>query len=324
MKLVLPPGAQLEAALLTGSVPFANSLGQLAQDNASFNFDDTTNTLTVENIAALAFNVINLEVTNVTANTGTIVVTGSVITDSGFDIGADGAVYANTGFYVGDITGTATGGMILLNRQVFVVSGTYTPTGLTRAVLVRMIAGGGGGGGGASGAGISPAGGGAAGAYFEKWIDPSAAITGGAVTIGAAGAGGAAGNNTGTTGGDSSIVIQGTTYTAKGGLGGTGAINFSGAGFITGGLGVAGSSAGDIVTPGGPGHYGISLGTPTGTAGDGSNSQWGGGGRGAQGVDANGSAAVGYGAGGGGGMGAATTSAGGAGTIGLIIVEEYG
>lgn len=206
-------------------------------------------------------------------------------------------------------------GKIYLGTQILTGSGTYTPTSGTTRVRVRAVACGGGGGGASSASAC--AGGGGPGTYFEKWIDPSATITGGAFSAPASGgAGGASSGATGATGSDATIVIQGVTYTAKGGPGGTGS---------TGGVYnaptsvVGGSSSGDVVFQG-IGQAGwLSTGT-IGLGGLGGGTPWGAGGRNrSTGDTGTGGAGTGFGSGGGG----ACNGTGGAGAAALILVDEY-
>lgn len=118
--------------------------------------------------------------------------------------------------------GTETGRF--LGRQTFSASGTYTPTSGTRTVIVRAIGGGGGGGGvkSATSGQVGIAEGGTSGTYAEWRISNGSTLTGGAVVIGAGGSAGAGGATptSGTNGGDTTVVINGATYTAgKGSLG---------------------------------------------------------------------------------------------------------
>jgi hypothetical protein len=85
----------------------------------------------------------------------------------------------------------------------------------------------------------------------------------------------------------------------------------------------AGTSAGDVSYSGTQGEHGIALNITTGAAGDGGSSPFGAGGPGSI-IDAAGTVGAGNGSGGG-GAGATTNTgrAGGAGTIGLIILDEY-
>lgn len=217
---------------------------------------------------------------------------------------------------------------IPIGRQIFTTSGTYTPTTGTYRVRVRMV-GGGGGGGGATGAANVGAGGGAGG-YVEAWIDPGAAITGGTVTIGTGGAGGddtgAYPAGFGVAGGDTSAVIQGTTYTAGGGGGGAGSAAPSATALTAGGSAGAALSFGDVVAAGAPGSPGIKLSASLCVSGSGGSGPFGGGGGGVT-AGASGWPATngtGYGSGGSGGSGAASTGyAGGDGAPGLVIIEEY-
>jgi hypothetical protein len=226
------------------------------------------------------------------------------------------------------ISGVPTG--TFLNRQVFTAGGTYTPTAGTRMVRIRM-AGGGGGGGAKYTVGVSTIGGGGAGGmYVEKFIDAGALITGGTVAIGAAGAGGD--NATGGTGGDTTIVVQGTTYTAKGGLGGTGAnYNVSAA---DGGAGQSQAQTVDIQHQE-PGAFGFDYATLADAAfalasGKGGGNPLGSGGAGvvaSTGLRINGNPGQGRGGGGSGGIdgiaAADVHAIGGAGTAGQILIDEY-
>jgi hypothetical protein len=221
---------------------------------------------------------------------------------------------------------SAAQGRIFLGRQIITATGTYTPNPLANRVLLKMVGSGGGGGGVAnSSAGqVAVGAGGASGSYFEKWIDPAAAIVGGAATVGAAGTAGANTGAAGGTGGDVSLVVNSVTYTAKGGPGGgfvassASNVQSQGGGFVTG------TSAGDVATAQEPGGAGQGFGGTIGTSGWGGSSPWGAGGAHAIAAGA-GNAGHGNGAGGSGGLSINASGAvtGGAGTIGLIIVDEY-
>jgi hypothetical protein len=220
----------------------------------------------------------------------------------------------------------------LQTRQVLTASsGTYTTPAGVVAINVRAWAAGGGGGGASSSTldrGCS-ASGGASGGYAEKLISsPNATYAYACGAAGAAGAYGASGGAGGDTTFGSSLV------TAKGGGGGssTGEVGFGSDSFweVNGGLPATTGGIGDIVA------YGVQGGSgkwvtfdPAGGAlisGNGASSAVGVGG---VGLDSNastgaGSAATGYAAGGG---GAKTFNdedyTGGAGSPGLIIVDEY-
>jgi hypothetical protein len=233
-----------------------------------------------------------------------------------------GDVEELTGAQVGEIvTGVKIGYQVLTGA-----SGTYTPTSGTKRVRLRMTGAGGGGGAADSGAGGSASfgGGGASGTYLEKWIDPSATITGGSWTGSTAGgAGGTGGTGTGTTGTDATIVIQGTTYTAKGGPGGAGMATSSSPA-TTAFAWLTSNSSGPadyiVASPGTPGaRYANGVGDP----GSGGSNPFGGG-AGVTGYPATGEAAIGYGGGGGGAVAWNTGDKdGGAGSPTLIIVDEY-
>ncbi len=215
-----------------------------------------------------------------------------------------------------------------LGRQIFSVAGaiTYTPTPGANRVLLRMQAGGGGGGGVANTAASNTAvgGGGASGDYLEKWIDPGAAITGGAGSVGAAGNAGASGGGAGGTGGDSTVLINGTTYTCKGGTGGSFTPGGTAAQICAGGIGQAGISAADVQVPAEAGVPGFTQSGTIACSGEGGNSPWGSGGK-PQIAQSAGQAGQGAGAGGGGALSinAGGAAAGGAGAAGKIIIDEY-
>lgn len=206
-----------------------------------------------------------------------------------------------------------------LARQVLTGSGTYTKTPGTNSVEVWKI-GGGGGGGGAGATGIAVTSGGNTGVLSRFRI---AITNGGAYACGSAGSGGANTGGNGGTGGDTTLVLDGVTYTSKGGLGGLGAVGSAGALLLpaaalsTGSVGPAGATFAQWL-----GQQGWSDATrfvsgaggtsPMGTGGDRSTS-----------TAANGNAASNYGAGGAGAVAQGTGRVGGAGSPGVIYIDEY-
>ena len=211
-----------------------------------------------------------------------------------------------------------------MTRQIITATGTWTrPTNCKR---VRAIAvGGGGGGAGSANASASQvaygtSGGG--GGYAEIWLDVTA-ISSVSVTVGAAGAGGASGANNGTAGGSSSF---GTHAVAGGGSGGVTAASGTS---VVQSNGAAGGvpTAGDIQINGEQGGPFVRLsGTSAFMFCNGGNSGHAmGTGGGAPAFNASGNAGTGYGAGGSGcsSSNAGGAQAGGAGTAGVVIVEEH-
>lgn len=215
-----------------------------------------------------------------------------------------------------------------LGRQVFTASGVYAPNPLAKMVVLTVTGGGGGGGGAdATGAGnVSAGGGGGSGVTLQATFANAGGIVGGAVVIGAAGVGGAGatpGNN-GTAGGDSSITVNGTTYTAKGGGGGPGGPVIA-AGVWATASGAAGSTGASTLAAdwrqSNPGEIGIAITTVTERGGNGGSSMVGEAGRGGSGNSPGG--AAGKGAGGGGAGAGNAINAGGNGGAGLVYVDEY-
>ena len=324
---------------LTGNLP-SPAIGANKVTNAKMNFG-AANTLKATNAGGTAVvDVATLPTAAMPALTGDVTTAGgalattianSAVTNAKLANMAASSIKGNTSgspAAAADLTGAQAAGVIgriLLNRQVISATGTYTPTAGTNRVWLREVGGGGGGGGVANSSAAQAAvgAGGAGGSFVEVYIDPAAAVTGGAATIGAAGAAGANTGAAGGAGGDTSVVINGTTYTAKGGAGG-GFIATSVLGLAGGGGFVTGSSAGDFATGQQPGSDGFVLSGAIATAGDGGSSPMGAGGTGAN-VQGAGQAGHGFGAGGAGAVSinAAGAAAGGAGTAGLIDIWEF-
>lgn len=205
-------------------------------------------------------------------------------------------------------------------------SGTYTVPLGCKHLRVKGISGGGGGGG-VDGQGSSTAGmggSGQAGGEAEKWIEnPSASYT---YSVGANGVGGAAGQNAGTNGGDTTFTDGGSTnIDIPGGDGGPGDKGISGSGSTPGGSSSLTPTGGDINIRGQNGMGGAWDTTqsiwrlPKG----GSSSM--GKGNGTSSANSSGVDGYGYGSGGSGATSRndATNRAGGDGTGGILIIEEY-
>lgn len=270
----------------------------------------------------------------VTAVTGTAPVTSSGgaapaigVSDMTGDAGAGGtrgtvpapaAGDAAAGKYLkADATWAApagTGGAGRYLGTSVLTSGTSFTTGAsTNKIRVRLIAGGGGGGG-CPAQNQSAAGGGAGGGYAEKSfaVSPSTAYS---CAIGALGAGGAAGANNGTAGGNTTFTAPGIigTVTAYGGGGGIA----GGGSYALGGAPPAASANGDVNGGGEAGEAGLG----GGISGRGGASIFGSGGNSK--ITAGSNPGTGRGSGGGGACSAGSIAAGGNGTAGEIVVEEY-
>lgn len=208
-------------------------------------------------------------------------------------------------------------------KTTVLVAGTQFTTGpQTTTIFVRLQAGGGGGGGATF---VTPnmgfGGGGAGGGYAEKTftVTPNTNYT---YVIGAAGTAGANTGGTGGTGGDTTFAVGATTVTAKGGLGGVGQIGAATLAAVLGGASGGISTNGDLNDAGMPGNRGIRLSGVLGGSGEGGSSMFGAGGV-AKNTNSAGAAGLGYGAGGGGAAAVSANQAGGVGTIGCIVVDEY-
>ncbi|CZW46173.1 phage-related tail fiber protein-like protein [Enterobacter hormaechei] len=216
----------------------------------------------------------------------------------------------------------------LVSIKKFTASGTYTPTAGTRFVKVRLVGAGGAGGGAAAStvSGYLAAGrGGGGGSYGETTLIDVTSVLSVAVIVGSAGVGSA--GSSGTAGGSSSF---GSYITAPGGDGGgmgaSGPANNS----LVSDLGNSGKECTGtdifISIPGEGGGGQMSLSTGTAKGGHGGSSILGTGGS-AYTANQQGGYGWGFGAGGAGSITVyaqgASATAGGHGSNGIVIIEEY-
>lgn len=146
-------------------------------------------------------------------------------------------------------------------------AGTYTPSAGTYAAIFELQAGGGGSGG-TTGAGGQSAqsGPGGGGGYLKIYATIANIGASCAVSVGAAGTAGSSGNNAGGAGGNTTITINGSTWTAGGGAAGGGQASNAAAQSCgtagAGGTNTTGSNATLMANiPGQSGGYGFSNGT---------------------------------------------------------------
>jgi|SRR6188474_168555 len=208
-----------------------------------------------------------------------------------------------------------------LGRQIITLSGTYTPAPGATMARVRGIGGGGAGGGAtAVGVGVGAGAGGSSGVMFDLVLGTRGVpLTGGAYACGAGGT--PVSGGPGGAGGDSTIVVNGVTYVAKGGAGGA-----LGASTLTDAIAMAntpaaGTSGGGVVTFG-PGANGLVVGGAAWSSGSGGSTELGPGGLGVGG-STPGLAGSSYGGGGGGGAAQTVNRAGGAGGAAAFVIDEY-
>lgn len=219
---------------------------------------------------------------------------------------------------------TALGVVGKVVSQVFISSGTYTPTsGMLYAEVIAV--GGGGGGGGCStttSTEASAAGGGGGGAFTRKIFTAAQIGASQTVTIGSGGTGGVGSGANGTSGGNTTF---GSLLTANGGSYGTGGTSSNSSTGSPGGAGGTGSG-GDFNVTGQTGSWGLVAvggGGYMAISGAGGNTLYGHGGASIAGSD--GDNGKGYGGGGGGAANYASRPArtGGVGASGLVYIIEY-
>lgn len=282
----------------------------------------------VTNTGAVTINISGLGVQPITKNGSNNLIAGDLRVGNVHEIVYDGSLFqlinpgvisvANGGTGVQTAAAAPWQAGRLLNVQVFVASGTYTPTAGTTTVIVECVGGGGAGG----GANATPAGqisagsGGGSGAHTLGRIANTISQ---AITVGAGGIGVSAGN--GGNGGTSSF---GALITAPGGGGGIRAVA---AAQITAGGGVGANTGigGNLyAAPGTEGGW-LFFTQPTTISGTGAPGPWGGG-AGTSGGGNAGKPGLGIGSGGGGAANSqsdATLRTGGNGASGVVIVYEY-
>lgn len=253
-----------------------------------------------------------------------------------YKINVEGQIGAASTFEDDDATRSALGADgNLFKKTTYTSGGTHNFDAATVRYRVIVIGAGGGGGGcqagGGSGTAVT-AGGGGSGAIVEGLFDKTASS--GTVAVGSGGAGndGLSGSN----GGNSTFTDGTVSITAQGGRGGASSISSSANAAGSASSSRATASGGNIRNTEGSlgnnglcfvtGGFAISLGGKGadcpgyGSGGEGGNVR-----ASSPSSVANGGAASGYGAGGGGAATAMTTGTrtGGAGTGGLVIIEEY-
>ena len=214
-----------------------------------------------------------------------------------------------------------TGAFIKSTTLTATTVSTFSTTPTTHTIRLRMWGGGGGGGGvRGSASQCAAAGGGGAGSYTEKVVavSPSTTYT---YRCGPFGDGGSGTTPASGGPGTASTFTVSVVYSAPGGSGGEAKISIAGISVTSGGQGgTVASTNGDFTLGGINGEGGVCLSSNLGRSGQGGGQ---GGGLGVANTSAGGPA-IGYGAGGGGAITlSGVASKGGAGSNGLIIVEEY-
>ena len=234
---------------------------------------------------------------------------------------------SGTGHTVRDNRGSGPGGGVFMAINAFTGGTSATVGAYTNRLRIRMVGGGGGGGAATTAAASGAAGGGGGAGAFAEWhvvATPGASYT---YAIGAAGAGGVAGGAAATAGGNTTFQVGATTITAPGGGAGTGMAAGVAPLFAAPGNFSNQATNATINGAGAPGSPGIRLDGVNVMSGNGGSGPFGAGGVGLDlgAAGAAGVAGLGYGSGGGGGMvtNGSAASNGGAGKVGIIILEEY-
>lgn len=221
----------------------------------------------------------------------------------------------------GTVSHGGTEGYLYSETVVFTSSGTFSKASYPgiRAVRVRAVGGGGGGGSPANADSGAPGGGG--GGYAESLLLESSLAASETVTVGSGGAAGTAGGDGGS-GGTSSF---GSHLSANGGSGGTATgstIGLGGLGGSASGGNIMNVTGGGGQSTGNPALYTTAGIYPAGTGGG---SILGTGGRAGAARASNwaGGPGNGYGGGGAGGYNRNSTTSGGAGASGIVLVDIY-
>ena len=219
-------------------------------------------------------------------------------------------------------TGKSQAAGMFVKQTVYLTGSSATHTyqaGISAAIIEGIAGGGGGGGASFSTPNMGFGAGGAAGGYFSVRV--TAGLSTATYTVGIAGTAGANTGGIGGTGGDTIVIHNSVTYTAKGGLGGVGQTAAVTLDSALGGAGVAGTN-GDILSPGACGQNSVRFSGILGSSGAGGASVYGGGGAGVK-TNSAGLVGTGYGSGGGGAAAVSASQVGGAGVRGIVIITEY-
>lgn len=304
-----------------------STFGPSRQNNASIVTATTTNVCSNPSGSALRnikeFHVINTHATNSTSLTvqhtdGTNVVPFKTLT---LQAGWSFHYTEKAGWYTLDQNGndvvdnTATPGLFIKSTVVLNGTTSFVLSSRTNSIRARLQAAGGGGGGAPAVTGEN--GGGASAGGYAEWtvgVTPGATLT---CAVGGAGTGasGAIGN----AGGNTTLTVSGVTCTAFGGLGGPVGVATNA---VPGAASPSVSTNGTVNCGGTPGEPSVFA--STGHGGNGGSSCLGAGGLGkatAQGT--GGAAGPGFGGGGGGALTSGTVQTGGAGSNGVLIIDEY-
>lgn len=299
----LNSGAAAGSSVLTLPIATDTLIGKATTDTLTHKTYDTAGTGNV-------FKINGTGITAIAGNTATVATTTGTFT-SGHIATWDGSGNLQDG------GAPSSNAVKTVHQQIFVNSGTYTPTtGMLYAIVEVQAAGGGGGGVNSNGA----ASGGGAGAYGRSWLSAATIGVSQTITIGAGGTAGT-GSGSGTAGGTGGTTSFGSLIVCTGGIGGVHGTAGAGGAALGGNGGTC--SAGDLQIPGNPGLVGFNITSAFYVSGGGGNSIFGGGAQPVVTVNTNGNNAGIYGAGGSGGQSGGSTATGGTGSQGVVIITEY-
>ena len=300
---------------VTQDVPAVSAVVPVTQ--APYAYSSLTGTPTLGTAASLNVGTAANQIVELNGSAKVPAVDGSLITN------LTPANIAGLLTFIGSNIAGLIGGSVIIKKQSFTASGTYTPSAGMICATIECVGGGGGGGAAPTVASTTLSGsGGAGGNYARKLVTAADIGASKAVTVGSGGAGGVQGTSNGGAGTATSV---GALCVANGGNGGSNSQTTTPWVNAPGSAGSAGT--GDLLVNGEPGGYGSV--SPSATVvpsgrGGGSGLLFGAGAGSAFSITtAVGFAGGSYGGAGSGGHAVTSNANGGAGASGVVFITEF-